>query len=178
MIVGRALLGLCLTAVGYGVTPLAIAAGDQAPPSTTEKMIRDTKEAVESTKQVPCSKKRAFKRRFKPNWRRCRPRSQNSKPKPAPRPWKPGATPQKALQDLERKKDEARKQLDEASHSTSSAWSSLKDNVNAAVADLKKSYKETVSKLPSLAATASLQPRPYTSLTDRWASCSSRGKIR
>lgn len=55
---------------------------------------------------------------------------------------------QAALQDLERKKEEARKQLDEVSRSTSSAWNRLKDNLDATVADLKKSYKETVSKLP------------------------------
>lgn len=55
---------------------------------------------------------------------------------------------QKALQELEHKKEEARKQLDQVNESTSSAWSKLKDNMNAAVEDLKKSYTETVSKLP------------------------------
>ena len=51
MIAGRVLLFLCLTGAMPGLAPRAIAAGDQASPSTTEKMIRDTKEAVESTKQ-------------------------------------------------------------------------------------------------------------------------------
>ena len=55
---------------------------------------------------------------------------------------------QKAIQDLEKKKDEARRKLDEVNGATSSAWATLKEGMTAAVEDLKKSYKEAMSKLP------------------------------
>ncbi len=54
----------------------------------------------------------------------------------------------KAIQELEKKKDEARKKLEEVNESTTSAWSTLKEGLHTAVTDLKKSYTETISKLP------------------------------
>ncbi|HMU30331.1 MAG: hypothetical protein KF854_04570 [Nitrospira sp.] len=148
MIAERVLVVLCLTAVGCGLAPLAIAAGDQAPPSTTEKMIRDTKEAVESTKQYTIQQKDSFQKTVQAELAEMQTKITELQKKTSAASVEARKDMQKALQDLERKKDEARKQLDEVSHSTSSAWSTLKDNVNAAVADLKKSYKDTVSKLP------------------------------
>ena len=148
MIAERVLVVLCLTAVGCGLAPLAIAAGDQAPPSTTEKMIRDTKEAVESTKQYTIQQKESFQKSVQAELAEMQTKITELQKKTTAASVEARKDMQKALQDLERKKDEARKQLDEVSHSTSSAWSTLKDNVNAAVADLKKSYKDTVSKLP------------------------------
>ena len=148
MIAERVLVVLCLTAVGCGLAPLAIAAGDQAPPSTTEKMIRDTKEAVESTKQYTIQQKDSFQKTVQAELAEMQTKITELQKKTSAASVEARKDMQKALQDLERKKDEARKQLDEVSHSTSSAWSTLKDNVNAAVADLKKSYKDTMSKLP------------------------------
>ena len=62
MIAGRILMSLCLTGAILGLAPRAVAAGDQASPSTTEKMIRDTKEAVESTKQYSMQQKESFQK--------------------------------------------------------------------------------------------------------------------
>ncbi|ULA58069.1 MAG: conserved exported protein of unknown function [Nitrospira sp.] len=148
MIAGRVLMVLCLMGVMLAPVPRALAAGDQAPPSTTEKMIRDTKEAVESTKQYTLQQKDIFQKTIQAELAEMQAKIAELQTKTSAASVEARKDMQKALQDLERKKDEARKQLDEVSHSTSSAWSTLKDNVNAAVADLKKSYKETVSKLP------------------------------
>ena len=148
MIAGRILLFFCLAADVLAPAPQAIAAGDQAPPSTTEKMIRDTKEAVESTKQYTLQQKDSFQKTIQAELTEMQGKIAELQTKTSAASVEARKEMQKALQDLEHKKEEARKQLDEVSHSTSSAWSTLKDNVNAAAADLKKSYKETVSKLP------------------------------
>ncbi len=148
MMTGRVLLCLGLMSLLPGFSLPAIAAGDQAPPSTTEKMIRDTKEAVESTKQYTMQQKESFQKTVQAELAEMQAKIAELQTKTSAASVEARKDLQKALQDLERKKEEARKQLDEVSHSTSSAWSTLKDNVNAAVADLKKSYKETVSKLP------------------------------
>ena len=148
MIAGRVLLFLCLTGATLAPAPQAIAAGDQASPSASDKMIRDTKEAVESTKQYTMQQKDAFQKTIQAELKDMQVKIAELQKKANAASLEARKDMQKALQDLERKKDEARKQLDEVSHSTSSAWSTLKANVNAVVADLKKSYKETLSKLP------------------------------
>ena len=148
MIAGRILMSLCLTGAILGLAPRAVAAGDQASPSTTEKMIRDTKEAVESTKQYSMQQKESFQKTVQAELAEMQVKIAELQKKTSAASVEARKDLKKALQDLEHRKDEARKQLDEVSRSTSSAWSTMKDNVNAAVADLKKSYKETVSKLP------------------------------
>lgn len=148
MMTGRVLLCLCLLSPVLGFSLPVVSAGDQAQPSTAEKMIRDTKEAVESTKQYTMQQKELFQKTVQGELAEMQAKIAELQTKTSAASAEARKEMQKALQDLERKKEEARKQLDEVSHSTSSAWSTLKDNVNAAVADLKKSYKETVSKLP------------------------------
>ena len=148
MIAGRVLLFLCLMGSMPALVPRANAAGDQAPPSTSEKMIRDTKEAVESTKQYTMQQKDSFQKKVQAELAEMQTKIAELQTKTSAASVEARKEMQKALQDLERKKEEARKQLDEISHSTSSAWSTLKDHLSAVVADLKKSYKETVSKLP------------------------------
>ena len=148
MMTGKVLLCFCLMSPLLGFSHPAIAAEDQAQPSTAEKMMRDTKEAVESTKQYTMQQKELFQKTVQGELAEMQAKIAELQTKTNAASVEARKEMLKALQDLERKKEEARKQLDEVSHSTSSAWSTLKDNVNAAVADLKKSYKETVSKLP------------------------------
>ncbi len=148
MIVGKILLFLCLTSALLTSDPWTVAAGDQSQPSTTEKVLRDTKEAVESTKQYTLQQKDTFQKTIQAELAEMQVKITELQKKTNAASVEARAEMQKALQDLEQKKEEARKQLDEVSHNTSSAWSKLKDNMNAAVEDLKKSYKETVSKLP------------------------------
>ena len=62
MITGRTLLFHCLMGAVLALAPQAIAAGDQSQPTTTEKVIRDTKEAVESTKQYTMQQKDSFQK--------------------------------------------------------------------------------------------------------------------
>ncbi len=136
------ILGLSLT------LPLRATAGDQSQPSTTDRVIRDTKEAVEATKQYTLQQKETFRKAVQAELAEMQVKIAELQKKANAASAEARTEMQKALQELEHKKDEAGKQLEEVNASTSSAWSKLKDNMNAAVEDLKKSYKETVSKLP------------------------------
>ncbi len=148
MIVGKTLLFLCLMGTLLAMAPRIGVAGDQPQPSTAEKVLRDTKEAVESTKQYTLQHKETFQKTVQAELAEMQVKIGELQKKTSAASVEARTELHKALQDLERKKEEARKQLDEISHSTSSAWSRLKDNMNAAVDDLRKSYQETVSKLP------------------------------
>ncbi len=143
----RTLTFLCLIGTSLTVVPWATA-GDQPPPSTTDTVLRDTKEAVEATKQYTIQQQETFQKAVQRELAEMQIKIAELQKKTNAASAEARSDMQKALQELERKKDEARKQLDEVNESTSSAWSKLKDNMNAAVEDLKKSYKETVSKLP------------------------------
>ena len=147
MAVARTLVVLCI--LGLSLTlPLRATAGDQPQPSTTARVIRDTTEAVEATKQYTLQQKETFQKAVQAELAEMQVKIAELQKKTNAASAEARTEMQKALQDLEHKKDEAGKQLEEVNASTSSAWSKLKDNMNAAVEDLKKSYKETVSKLP------------------------------
>lgn len=144
LLLSSCVMGLSLATVGDE----AFAAAEAPQPSTTDKVIRDTKEAVESTKQYTLQQKEAFQKTFQTELTEMQGKIAELQKKTNAASVEARSEMQKALQDLERKKEDARKQLDEVSRSTTSAWSKLKENMNSTLDDLKKSYKETVSKLP------------------------------
>jgi hypothetical protein len=148
MTVGRIVPILCATGALLMSSPWTVIAGDQAHPSTTDRMVRDTKEAVQATKQYTIQQKEAFQKVIRAELNEMQVKIADLQKKTSAASMEARAEMQKAIQDLEKKKDEARKKLDEVNESTTSAWSTLKDGMAIAVEDLKKTYKEAVSKLP------------------------------
>ena len=129
------------------MTDSPVVAGDQQS-STTDKVLRDAKEALEATKQYRLQQKEAFERTVQIELNELQPKIAVFQKKTSAASAEARKDLQKAIQDLEKKKEEARRKLEEVNESTSSAWSSLKDGMTAAVEDLKKRYKEAVSRLP------------------------------
>lgn len=148
MTVGKILLILCATGILLTMIPWTVIAGDQPQPSATDRMVRDTKEAVEATKQYTIQQKEAFQKVIRAELNEMQVKIADLQKKTSAASMEARAEMQKAIQDLEKKKDVARKKLDEVNESTTSVWSKLKDAMAIAVEDLKKSYKEAVSKLP------------------------------
>ncbi len=148
MAVGRMMLLRCSMGILLTIADGAVIAGDQPQLSTTDKLLRDTKEALETTKQYTLQQKEAFEKAARKELNEVQTRIAELQTKTGAASAETRKDMQKAIQDLEKKKDEARKKLEEVNESTSSAWSTLKDGITAAVEDLKKSYQEAVSKLP------------------------------
>lgn len=148
MIVGRTPLLLTIIGIHLTIAPLVMAAPAQPQPSTTDRVVRDTKEAIEATKQYTIQQKESFQKAMQAELIDMQAKIAELQKKTNAASVEARTEMQQAIQELERKKDEARKKLDKVNESTSSAWDKLKDGMNAAVADLKKSYKETLSKLP------------------------------
>lgn len=130
------------------VAPWMAAAGDQPPPSTSDKIVRDASDALEATKRYTLRQKEAFQKTMQIELNELQTKIAELRKKTSAASAEARKEMQKAIQDLEKKKDEARKKLDEVNASTSSAWSTMKDGMTAAVEDLKTSYQEAVSKLP------------------------------
>ncbi len=147
MAVANTLVVLCILGISLSF-PSRATAGDQPQPSTTDRVIRDTTEAVQATKQYTLQQKETFRKAMQAELAEMQVEIAELRKKTTAASAEARIEMQKALQELEHKKDEAGRQLAEVNASTSSAWSKLKDNMNAAVEDLKRSYKETISKLP------------------------------
>ena len=148
MTIGRRVLMLCAAGILHVGAPWTVAAGDQPPPSTTDKMVRETKDALDATKQYTLQQKEAFEKTVQEELNELQTKIAKLQKKAGAASAEARKDMQKALQDLEKKKEEARKKLEEVNESTSSAWSTMKDGMTAALEDLKKSYKEAISKLP------------------------------
>ncbi len=124
-----------------------IAAESQSP-AGADKVIRETKEAVEATKQYSVQQKEAFEKAVRSELNEMHAKIAELRKKTEAASAAARVELQKAVQDLEKKKDEARKKLDQVNDSTSAAWATLKDGMTLAVEDLKKSYRDALSKLP------------------------------
>ena len=125
--------------------PLANAA---AQATGSEKIEKETKEAVEATRQYTIEKKDAFERAFRAELRDIQVKIADLQNKTATASGEARVELQKAVKDLETKKNAARKTLDELHTATASAWNRLKDDMNLALERLRKSYKDSLSKLP------------------------------
>ncbi|MFZ1501712.1 MAG: hypothetical protein WAS50_01055 [Nitrospira sp.] len=147
MIARKTLALLCLL-VGCLTVSVWAAPPDQPPSSTADKVIRDTKEAVESTKQYTREQKDSFLQAVQAELGDLQIKMTELQKKTSVASAEARTELQKAIQDLEHRKNEARKRFDELNASTSSAWSKMKDGLNESLEDLKKSYRETLSKLP------------------------------
>jgi Asp-tRNA(Asn)/Glu-tRNA(Gln) amidotransferase A subunit family amidase len=134
-----------------GIWPAGIScaeAGEEPQRSSTDRIVRDTKEALETTKEYSLRQKEAFEKRVRAELQELQVKIAELRKETDVASAEARKEMQKAIQDLERKKHEARKKLEEVNESTSSAWTSLKAGMTAAVEDLKKSYQEAVSKFP------------------------------
>ena len=147
MTIGRIVLLLCVTGTLLIIAPSTMTAGDEQP-STTDKLVRDTKDTVEATKQYTLQQKEAFQKTIQVELNEMQVKIADLQKKTSAASAEARGEMKKAVQDLEKKKDVARKKLEEVNESTSSAWSTLKDGMTTAVTDLKKSYHEAVSKFP------------------------------
>ena len=115
----------------------------------SEKIVKETKEAVgRTTKLYTIEKKEAFERTVQAELHDIQAKITDLQTKTATVLDAARIELQKAIKDLETKKDEARKALNQLHSSTTSAWNGLNDDMNLALERLRKSYKDSLSKLP------------------------------
>ena len=124
------------------------AAEERSKTTSTDSIVRDSKEALETTKEYTLRQKEAFEKRVRAELQELQVKIAELRKQTDVASSEARKEMQKAIQELEKKKDEARKKLDEVNESTSSAWTSLKAGLTVAVEDLKKSYHDALSKFP------------------------------
>ncbi|HET9960940.1 MAG TPA: hypothetical protein VFQ34_01275 [Nitrospiraceae bacterium] len=140
----------CLLGAAMFFSQAAVtSAGDASGPDQgTGKVLRETKEAMEATKEYTLKQKETFTDKVRAELKEMQEKIAELRRKTESASAEARAELQNAITDLEKKKNEARKKLDEASESTGTAFGRLRDGVATAVEELKKSYKDALSKMP------------------------------
>lgn len=89
MTVVRFILLLCTTGSLLTVAPSGVIAGDQPQSSATDRIVRDTNDAVAATKQYTLQQKEAFQKTIQVELNELHTKIAELQKKQAPPPWKP-----------------------------------------------------------------------------------------
>lgn len=122
------------------------AAADQ--PAGTEKITKETREAVEATKEYTAQQKEAFQRKAHEELAALQKQVIVLKGKVSEASTAARAELKKSIAELEKKKDTAKNKLDELRSATDTKWTEVKSGVNSALDELKESYQKALSRLP------------------------------
>jgi chromosome segregation ATPase len=122
------------------------AAADQ--PAGAEKIRKETREAVEATKEYTAQQKEAFQRKAHEELAALQKQIIALKGKMSEASTAARAELQKSIAELEKKKDAAKNKLDELRSATDAKWMDVKSAVNASIDELKQSYQKALSHLP------------------------------
>ena len=144
-------VGGLLGIVGIGVLtiPVVVAAGASDKPVTSDRVIRETQEAVTATKDYTIQQKDAFQRQVQTELDEIHVRITQLREQVTHASAEARADIQKAIVELEKKKDLANKKAEDIHSATASSWEQVKSKTAAAMDDLRDSLNRALSHLPS-----------------------------
>jgi TolA-binding protein len=116
--------------------------------TTSDDVMRETRDAVETAKQYTIEKKDRFGKAAWAELNDLQTRIKELQTKMTTLSGETRTELEKAIKDLEAKKKDARKKLKDMDSATASTWNKVKEEMNTALKDLKKAYKEAISQLP------------------------------
>jgi signal transduction protein with GAF and PtsI domain len=143
--VGR--LGV-IVGIGLLAMPVVVAAGASDKPTTGDRVIRETQEAVTATKDYTIQQKDAFQRKIQTELDEIQVRITQLRGQVAHASAEARTDIQKAIEDLEKKKNLAHKKAEDIQSATASSWEQVKSKTSAAMDDLRDSLNRTLSHLP------------------------------
>jgi TolA-binding protein len=136
----KLLLIAVVVVLGFGWDGQAMAA-ETKPGVSAEDVKKDTKEALETTKEYTVQQKEEFQKKMRAQLDRMQKRIDQLTAKANRAKTDAQAELKKATAELQEQKDAAGKKLKELESATGKAWSDLKSGLNATVEELEKSYK-------------------------------------
>jgi septal ring factor EnvC (AmiA/AmiB activator) len=137
-------------AVGIGLLNIfvVVSVGASDKPVTGDKVIRETQEAVTTTKDYTIQQKDAFQRKVQTELDEMQGRIAQLRGQVKHASADARADIQKAISDLEKKKELAEKKAQEIHSATASSWEQVKSKTSAAMDDLRESFNRAKSHLP------------------------------
>jgi DNA-binding transcriptional regulator GbsR (MarR family) len=137
-----------IVGIGLFIMHVVGAAGASDKPTTGDRVIRETQEAVTATKDYTIHQKDAFQRKVQAELDEMQVRITQLRGQVKQASEEAKADIQKAIEDLEKKKKLAQKKVEDIHSATASSWEQVKSKTSAAVDDLRNSLNRTLSHLP------------------------------
>jgi hypothetical protein len=136
--------------VGIGLLTISVfgVVGAAEKPVTSDRIVRETKEAMRATKDYTIQQKDAFQRRVQTELDEMQVHIAQLREQVKHESGKARADIQKAIKELERKSDLATNKLQDIHSATASSWEQAKSKTAAAMDDLRDSLNRTLSQLP------------------------------
>lgn len=138
-----------IVGVGLLVMPVVAAAGSSDKPVTSDTVVRETREAVTSTKDYTIQQKDAFQRKIQAELDDMQVRIAQLRGQVEHASGSARADIQKSIVELEKKKELASKKVQDIHSATAASWEQVKSKTAAAMDDLRESFNRTLSHFPS-----------------------------
>ncbi|MGE3976522.1 MAG: hypothetical protein AB7F94_02940 [Nitrospira sp.] len=116
--------------------------------ASAEKVVKETQEAIEATKEYTAQQKEAFQRKAHEELTAIQRQIVGLREKIAKASESTRADLQKSLNELEKKKDGVKESLDELKGATDAKWHEVREGMNNAMNELKHSYQKLLSHMP------------------------------
>lgn len=116
--------------------------------ASAEKVVKETQEAIEATKEYTAQQKEAFQRKAQEELAAIHRQILGLREKIAKASESARADLQKSLNELEKKKDGVKERLDELKGATGAKWHEAREGMNNALNELKHSYQKLLSHMP------------------------------
>jgi flagellar motility protein MotE (MotC chaperone) len=115
---------------------------------SAEKVVKETQEAIEATKEYTAQQKEIFQRKAHEELAAIQRQIIVLREKITKASESTRADLQKSLNELEKKKDGAKERLDELKGTTDAKWHEVREGMNNALNELKHSYQKLLSHMP------------------------------
>lgn len=138
-----------IVGIGLVAIPVAVSAGASDKPVTGDRVIREAKEAVTATKDYTIQQKDAFQRKVQTELDDMHVRIAQLRGQVEHASASARADIQKSIVELEKKKELASKKAQDIHSATADSWEQVKSKAAAALDDLRDSFNQTLSHLPS-----------------------------
>jgi peptidoglycan hydrolase CwlO-like protein len=128
----------------------AILFSGPAPESSagTDKIVKEARETVDATREYTAQQKEAFQQKVHEELAAVQKQISALQGKARDVSSATRADLQESIAELEKKRDAAREQLNTLRAATDDKWNSLKTGMDAALDEIKSSYRKAVSRLP------------------------------
>ncbi|MDH5498318.1 MAG: hypothetical protein OEY12_12825 [Nitrospira sp.] len=138
--------GIVVLLAVAGIVPVSSMAAE--PTASTKKVVKEAQETIEATREYTTQQKEAFQRKAQQELVAIQEQIIRLREKIARASESTRADLQQSLNELEKKKDDVRQKLDALRETTDEKWHQVREGMNAALNELKHSYRKLLSHLP------------------------------
>jgi flagellar biosynthesis GTPase FlhF len=116
--------------------------------ASAEKVAKEARETIEATREYTAQQKEAFQRKAHEELVAIQRQIIGLREKITAASETTRAELQKSLDELEKKKDGVKEKVDELKSTTDAKWHDVREGMNTALNDLKRSYQKLLSRMP------------------------------